>query len=548
MSKFNRTTTRAATGTGPIVTEATASGTTYEGAPGYARDQKSELFLLAVSNMVGERTFYESAGDRDNRYAGLVRQVAVADAAWMLGFLGWLRSEANMRSASLVGAVEAVRARLAAGQVGDNRALINAVLQRPDEPGEMLAYWMSRYGRTLPKPVKRGIADGALRLYAEYPLLKYDTSSHGVRFADVLELTHPGDRAGSNQRIRAPWQHDLFLHALARRHNRDNPTPETLAMIRANEELRQLADGEPWQLLDTERLRTAGMTWEDVLSLVGSKVDKAKLWSALIPVMGYMALLRNLRNFDQAGIPDDVAEQVAARLVDPDQVAKSRQFPFRFLAAYNAVGSLRWGHALEKAVAASLANVPALTGRTLILVDQSPSMWPGYGVQPVMRDIVNADVAKLFGSALALRAADATLVGYGHRNYRVPFSRGEAVLRLMGKFRQEGGTDAYTAARDHFDRHDRIVVVTDGENNGPLRSWEQAGIPATVPIYTWNIGGYRYSQDPGGPNRHTFAGLTDAAFRMVPLIEAGRNCEWEKLFSREWDYPHGTTAKAMAAP
>ena len=39
--------------------------------------------------------------------------------------------------------------------------------------------------------------------------------------------------------------------------------------------------------------------------------------------MGYMALLRNLRNFDEAGLPDDAAEAVTARLADPEQVAKS---------------------------------------------------------------------------------------------------------------------------------------------------------------------------------------------------------------------------------
>jgi hypothetical protein len=43
------------------------------GAPGYPRDAKGELFLLAVSNMVGEDTFYEASGARDSRF--------VADAA-----------------------------------------------------------------------------------------------------------------------------------------------------------------------------------------------------------------------------------------------------------------------------------------------------------------------------------------------------------------------------------------------------------------------------------------------------------------------------------
>lgn len=35
---------------------------------------------------------------------------------------------------------------------------------------------------------------------------------------------------------------------------------------------------------------------------------------------------------------------------------------------------------------------------------------------------------------------------------------------------------------------------------------------------------------PHGPsgkgNRHTFGGLSDAAFRMVPLLEAARDADW----------------------
>lgn len=526
MSKFNVRDTRASA-TGPIVTETVATGTTHEGARGYARDAKSELFLLAVSNMVGEKTFYENADQRDERYEKLVGQVAVEDGDWTLRFLRWLRGEGNMRSASLVGAAEAVRARLNAAKTGPvpngarNRQLVEAVLQRADEPGEMLAYWTSRYGRAIPKPIKRGVGDAIGRLYTEYNLLKYDTDSKGFRFADVIDLAHPSPAA--------PWQGDLFSYALDRRHGRDDAPPGSLNMIHSNRTWRTLVTETPDLAFNPATLKLAGVTWEDVLSLVGSKVDKAKLWATLIPTMGYMALLRNLRNFDQAGVPDDIADQVAERLADPEQVARSRQFPFRFYAAYAAVASLRWGHALEKALAASLSNVPALGGRTLILVDQSPSMFPGYyfSSKPTRSDISNADQAKLFGSALALRAANATLVGYGHVNYRVPFTPGEAVLRLMGKFRQEDGTDAYSAAADHFDRHDRIVIVTDGENNGRrYSSFDDAGVPRTVPIYEWNIGGYKYSQTPGRANRHTFGGLTDHAFRLIPLLEAGRNGDW----------------------
>jgi hypothetical protein len=270
------------------------------------------------------------------------------------------------------------------------------------------------------------------------------------------------------------------------------------------------------------------MTWEDALSLAGSKVDKARLWEALIPSMGYMALLRNLRNFDEAGVPDAAAEQVAARLADPEQVAKSRQFPFRFHAAHTAVGSLRWGQALEKALAASLGNVPALAGRTLVLVDQSPSMFPGYfySTTAVRKDISNADLAKLFGSAIALRAESADLVGYGRNSYPVPFRKGDAVLKVMSRFKMDDGTDTFGAVARHFAGHDRVVIVTDEQNQAYGHRTIDDALPKQVPAYLWNIGGNQIGSIGSGPNRNTFAGMTDAAFRMIPLIEAGRNADW----------------------
>ena len=57
MSKFNlRGILR--TGTSAVVTDERPTGATFEGAPGYARDTKSELFLLAVTSFVAEDTFY----------------------------------------------------------------------------------------------------------------------------------------------------------------------------------------------------------------------------------------------------------------------------------------------------------------------------------------------------------------------------------------------------------------------------------------------------------------------------------------------------------
>lgn len=513
MSKFNQTKTRVSP-TSPVVSQSTPTGLTYEGAPGYARDAKSELFLLAVSNMVGENTFYEKASDRDERYERLVHQVAVADPDWTRRFLGWLRAEGNMRSASLVGALEAARALVAAGIPGA-RPIVASVLQRADEPGEALAYWTSRYGRSIPKPVKRGIADAVQRLYNEYGLLKYDTASKGFRFADVIDLTHPSPYM--------PWQGDLFQVALERRHGRDGEIPLSLPMLVANQVLREtVASGDYGPLLSTSMLHVAGMTWEDVLSLAGSEVNKAALWEAIIPSMGYMALLRNLRNFDEAGVSDQVAETVAARLSNPDQVARSRQFPYRFLAAYEQAPSLRWGPALDKALNLSLANVPKFNGRTLVLIDTSASMQGGLSAKSKMTP---GKAAAIFGVVLAARCG-ADVYGFADGVFRHDVSKVASVIREADRFmRRTGevghGTKIAQSLQRTFSNHDRVFVISDMQT---MDSGTSSAVPGNIPLYGFNLGGYRHGAYTAGfSNRHEFGGLTDATFKIIPVLEAGQN-------------------------
>jgi hypothetical protein len=525
MARFNQTGTRTAVHS-PVTTDVAPSGITHEGAPGFARDPKSELFLLAVAHL-GDGSFYESAPERDRRFCALVHQVAVSDPEWTAKFVPWLRDSAGMRTASVVAAAEAAKALLIDEKPG-GRQIIASALKRADEPGELLAYWTSRHGRAIPKPVKRGVGDALFRLFTEYPLLKYDTASHGYRFADVLALVHAGDRKGSSQggKFHGGWQRDLFGYAIDRRYGRDE-APETLAMVRANQRLRGEAGENPSALLDGDRLREAGMTWEDALSLAGSKVSKRDLWTALVPLLGYFALVRNLRNIDEAGVPDGVAAKAAARIADPEQVRKSRLFPFRFLAAYRAAPSLRWGHSLELALNASLSNVPQLAGRTLILVDRSGSM---FGTVSEKSGLNRADSAALFGVALAARAEYADLVEFGTTSQQLKLNRAESVLRAVARFGNLGGTYTADAIRRHYRDgfHSRVVIVTDEQaaDTSPLSL-----ISERVPVYTWNLAGEKYGHGPSGSGtRHTFGGLTDHAFRLVPMLEAGRDARWADLF------------------
>lgn len=478
---------------------------THEGHVGHERDAKSELFLLAVTNMVREGTFYEGAGDRDDRFKRLVHACTAEDADWVARLIPYLRETMLMRSASTVAAAHYV----AAGGPNGRKVVASALL-RADEPAEILAYYAQEYGRNLPQPLKRGVADAVKRLYTERAALKYDGQSRAWRMGDVIDLVHPkpvGD-----------WQSSLFRWLLDVRHNRaEIAMPEGCDTICDHAELQRLPVEERRAALDPERLAAAAMTWESLAGWLQGPMD-AQAWEAVIPSMGYMALLRNLRNFERAGVSVTALASVAATLADPENVARSRQFPLRFLSAYKNIETERFSFPLEQALEASVSNIPRLSGRTLLLIDVSGSMRDRMSGRT---ELERWELAGLFGIALAKRCADATTVAYQSQAWQVD-TRGP-VLRTTRDLRRlvGGGTQTFQTLAAAYDGHDRVVILTD-EQAHPGAVPELA-----APIYTFNLAGYRTAQLASGEKgRYAFGGLTDAGFQMLAILDQQRTSGW----------------------
>jgi hypothetical protein len=546
VARFNTTNHRTrpavATTTSPIATVSKTPDTrTFEGAAGWTRTAKAELFLRAAGAFHGGvGSFYENAEKRDERLRELLRTVAIEDPQWCVEFATWLRGPGNIRTGALMFAVEFVHERLAhmkgAGVIDHcNRQIINAACQRPDEPGEILAIWTAWFGRRIPKPVKRGVADAVRRLYHPKSLLKWDTASKGYRFGDVLNLVHAAPDPDK------PWQGDLFQYALDRRHHPDTAVvPKSLPMVAAHRSLMEMSVEERRKFMRVPHidkvLADAGMTWEALAGWLQGPMDKAA-WEAVIPSMPFMAQLRNLRNFDEAGVSDKVAQQVIDRLTDPEDIAKSRQFPFRFHTAYREAPSLRWAHALDKALTASLSNVPFLGGSTLIMVDTSSSMEHRVSEKS---SVLRWDAATLFGVALGQRCAKAEVVSFsstrrwmgdppGANTKTFQLKKGESLLRSIDRWKADGfflggGTDTMLAVKRHFAGHDRVVIITDEQaHDGDPGSV----IPKDTPLYTWNLAGYEAAHTSSGSNaRFSLGGLTDKAFTLIPILESGAQGTW----------------------
>jgi len=492
---------------------------TYNAGAGFSREAKSELFLLSVTNMVSEDTFYERGKNRDKRFVDLIRQVALEDPDWVARLVPYLRDTMNMRSASIVMAAELVHAKLTR-PVGPgtikNRDIIASAIKRADEPAEMIGYWMSEWGKALPQPVKRGIADAVVRVYNERSLIKYDGGDKAIRFGDVIDLTHP--------EAKAPWQSALFKYAIDDRHKRDIPILERaeLGLVWANEGAMSLDTDAFRAAFTPEFVAAAGLTWEQASSKYG-KLD-AKFWEAMIPSMGIFAIVRNIRNFEDAEISEAAADLVRAKLKDEETIRKSRMFPLRFMAAYTATKSLTFARELEAAIDLATSNVPALTGKTLVMVDISGSMDAALSAKS---DVKRLAVASIFGAALAIRAEKADLVAFSDTTAVIPVRKTDSVLRTVAALVQSlphGGTQTWQAVQRTYTDHDRIVIVTDEQANA---GYAGTTLPEDARVYTFNVAGYRAGHGPSGKKGwYTFGGLTDAGFTAIELLERGNDQTW----------------------
>ena len=498
---------------------------TYKGGAAFVRDAESELFLLAATNMVGEDTFYERATDRDARYVDLVHQATATNPAFIagadpdagrIGLAQYLRQNMLMRSAAVVMAAEYVAA---GGPSG--RSVIARTLQRADEPAELIGYWMATKGRNLPMPVKRGVADAVRRLYTERAALRYDGLSRQLRVADVIELTHPQPKDDR--------QSALFRYLLDRRHH-DDAVADTgvLPVLVAAAGLDAVPLDERRAVLRARgpaALAEAGFSWERLAAWLPGGMD-AQAWEAVIPSMGVMALVRNLRNFDQAGITETAVESVIAKITDPAEVAKARLFPYQVWAAYKNAPSDNWKRALGRTLEQTVANIPDLDG-TLVVIDTSGSMQAPVSRRSTMSRV---EAAAVMAMATTKRASDVDVVIYGQTNAAVRGLHGASVLAGVDQVVRSVGsvghaTYGHTAIARRYDprRHRRAVIFTDDQQHDS----GQVNLDHVPLVYTFNLAGYHPSALPAGERgRYTLGGFTAATFPAMAVKVAGRNAEW----------------------
>lgn len=394
--------------------------TTHGGAPAFPHlTAIQQLRRSVLSCLLWENDFYESGesiAERIINYAENVTKEALQ------ALIIEARTQYHLRHVPLL----LLCALIKRGGTGVAQT-INATIQRPDELTELLAiYW--RNGRMpLSAQMKKGLAK-AFTNFDAYQLAKYDRAEK-IKLRDVLFLTHAKPKDKVQER---DWK-QLVSGTL--------PSPDT---------------------------------WEVALSKGGDKHDS---FDRLLREgkLGYLALLRNLRNMVESDVDIDLIKNAILERKGAHNV-----LPFRYVAAARACPRLE--KELDKALIKSVGEMERFPGKTIILVDVSASMFWDVSKKSNM---THMDLAATLAS---IYPGDARVFTFSQEVVEVPQRLGMAGVDAIINSQMHGGTELANAI-NHINKIndiDRLIVITDEQATS-----NRVPIPVAKKAYMINIASYQ---------------------------------------------------------
>lgn len=421
---------------------------THEGAVAKRINPAWALRRSVLACLLWESTFYEEGQEIASRIEELVPQV---DPVTVGALAVEAREDMKLRHVPLLLVREMARHDKHKVLVA---ATLSRVIQRADELAEFLAIYWKDGKQPLSAQVKRGLAT-AFGKFNEYELAKYNRPGE-IKLRDVLFLSHA------------------------------KPKDEEQAAV--------------WKRLIDGTLATPD-TWEVALS---GGADKKATFERLISEkkLGALALLRNLRNMEQAGC-DDTLVRGAIR-----EMKVERVLPFRFIAAARYAPRLE--PELEGALFRCMTAQDKLKGRTILVLDVSSSMSSPLSDRSEMTRL---DAA--CGLAILLREIgdDVRVFTFTDTCKEVPARRGFALRDAIcsaqiPRWTYLGAAMKYVESK--VDSYDRVICLTDEQSHDNVPNPKGKGYVINVAVYRNGVG--------YGPWLH-IDGWSESVIRYIQQME-----------------------------
>jgi hypothetical protein len=477
----------------------------YEGAKAFTLTPQMELYT-AVATAALSDNFYEGADALINRINALVEQNGAQFTAKLAVYA---REQMYLRSVPLVLTVELAKQHNGDGLVA---ALTERVVQRADEITELLSYYIASNQRTdvkqlnkLSKQLQKGLA-AAFNRFDEYQFAKYNRDAN-VTLKDALFIVHPKAKDGLQQ---------ILFDKIVKN---ELQTPYTW-------EVELSAVGQKTYNSATEKQAAVTAVWEELV---------------LSNKLGYMALLRNLRNILEAEVSVETLNKACAYLSNEKAVANSKQLPFRFLAAYREVAAVKSGHvskvldALEQSVLQSAANIEGFDEITSVVIaaDMSGSMQAPISAKSTVQ---RYEVGLILAMLLQSRCANVVtgIFGQSYKLVQLPHSNILSnTYRLSSMVGEVGhSTNGYLVIADLLQRRkvvDKVMLFTD------MQLWDSTGstsiadlwkqykkMAPRAKIYLFDLAGY--GTTPLSVQRddvYLISGWSDKIFAVLAAVEKG---------------------------
>lgn len=428
---------------------------THEGAKAKHINPELQLRRSIMACLLWERQFYEDGQDIADRVSSLTPHVSPQKCA---DIAVEARTKMKLRHAPLLLTREMARLNTPVNGKAHKdyvSGILETIIQRADELAEFVALYWKDGKQPLSGQVKKGLAK-AFQKFDAYQLAKYNRNG-SVKLRDILFLCHAKPKDREQEAI---W--------------------------------RKLVDGtlEPPD------------TWEVGLS---SDADKKSTWERLLRErkLGAMALLRNLRNFQQ----DNVDESLV--LDGLNNIRPTKVLPFRFISA--AKYASQWEPQIEEAMLKCLEVQTKLPGHTVLLLDVSGSMDAPVSAKS---DISRLDAA--CGVAMLAREIcnKVDIFTFSMKLVQVPARRGFALRDAIVYSQEHSGTPLGLAIHsiyaDKNEIHDnlqfgfygsrsvdyrgqglhpdRLIVITDEQSHDSVPDPKSKGYVINVASYKNGVG------------------------------------------------------------
>ncbi len=465
----------------------------HQGGASFGMAPKLELISLLATGI--ETKFYEAEGERETRLKNLIAEISKNDKNFVAKALVYARTVIGQRSVTHIGAVNFAQ-HISGDELGkrffskrDRKANRGGIIFRLDDMLEIAACYAAKNpGKAFSNAIKKGFKD-ALESADAYELAKYQGKGKAITLVDIVNLVHPVPSAKM-----APVFKELMNGELKQFNTVEDKNTKAGQEVAA-----QLKSGEITKAEATVALQEAKE--DNYAELISTRK------------IGYLALLRNLRNILKNTKDKALIDAACELLTDEKLIKQSLVFPHQIdlalevmLMEFSATEMIKFANALDKAYTLAIPNLTELfpTGRTAVVWDTSASMTSqgtvsnGSKVSAVKYKTTAATKAALIGATLA-KGVGADLYHFASDCQRIKFNPNDSVnsiknagLALTGIVGH--GTSFDSIFRNLKGAYDRIFIISDMQggdslvSNSSYQSYtRQHGQPY---IYTVDMAGY----------------------------------------------------------